>query len=97
MSLLCRFKGMRTGELFEMVQFGVYFHTILFSRADQFASIQNNPDKENQPKSHRSGGGSSFFKKKSARRAKSLGKDHWDEVIFCKYEICAQGWVGGRG
>ena len=52
------------------------------TRADQFASVQNNPNKENQPKSHRSGGGSSFFKKKSARRAKSLGKDHWDEVIF---------------
>ncbi len=28
------------------------------------------------------GGGGSFFKKKTARRAKSLGKDHWDDVVF---------------
>ena len=43
------------------------------------ALAQNQPEKENQSKR---GGTSSFFKKKTARRAKSLGKDHWDDVIF---------------
>ena len=28
------------------------------------------------------GGAGSFFKRRTARRAKSLGKDHWDDVIF---------------
>ena len=57
-----------------------------FFRADQFAQAQNPADKEQQSQSQRSTG-SSFFKKKTARRAKSLGKDHWDEVIFCEYQI----------
>ena len=44
------------------------------------------PDKENVPgKGGRAGG--SFFKKKTARRAKSLGKDHWEDVIFGKKKI----------
>ena len=53
-----------------------------FCRADELAASQQNPEKENQPGKRGSGG--SFFKKKTARRAKSLGKDHWDDVIFGK-------------
>lgn len=53
-----------------------------FFRAEQLASAQN-PDKENSSKSR----GGSFFKKRTARRAKSLGKDHWDDVIFCVYAL----------
>ena len=41
-----------------------------------------NPDKENIPGDGKRGQGGSFFKKKTARRAKSLGKDHWDDIIF---------------
>ena len=54
-------------------------------RAEQLALAQH-PDKENQPSKPSRGG--SFFKKKVARRAKSLGKDHWDDVIFCEYKYC---------
>ena len=41
-------------------------------------------NKENSP-SKSSRGGGSFFKKRTARRAKSLNKDHWDDVIFGKH------------
>jgi len=33
-------------------------------------------------KSNSSNRSSSFFKKRTAWRAKSLGKDHWDDVVF---------------
>ena len=46
------------------------------------SAAQHTPDKENTPTSKSKPGG--FFKKKTARRAKSLGKDHWDDVIFCE-------------
>ena len=54
-------------------------------RAQQIVTAQQSSDKENTPlKSGRPVGrqSGSFFKKKVARRAKSLGKDHWDDVIF---------------
>ena len=56
---------------------GFKYFPFLF-RAEQLALAQH-PDKENQPNKPSRGG--SFFKKKAARRAKSLGKDHWDDVI----------------
>ena len=37
-------------------------------------------DKENTP----SKGARGLFRRKTARRSKSLGKDHWEDVIFCK-------------
>ena len=52
-------------------------------RAESLASQQqeNLGGRETLP----SKGRGSLFKRKSARRAKSLGKDHWEEVIFCKW------------
>ncbi|XP_013406126.2 tight junction protein ZO-1-like isoform X4 [Lingula anatina] len=53
------------------------------NRADQLAlaSSQNDPsNKENTPGKRRS----SFFRRKVERRSKSLGKDHWDDVIFSR-------------
>ncbi|XP_071115833.1 tight junction protein ZO-1-like isoform X2 [Haliotis cracherodii] len=49
-------------------------------RADMLAQTQqlSSSDKENFPNKGRG----SLFKRKAARRAKSLGKDHWEEVIF---------------
>ncbi|XP_050399487.2 tight junction protein ZO-1 isoform X3 [Patella vulgata] len=43
----------------------------------QYQQQQNN-DKENFPNKGRG----SLFRRKAARRAKSLGKDHWEELIF---------------
>jgi len=55
------------------------------------ALAQNQSDKENVPSGRKHGkmgsGGGSFFKRKTARRAKSLGKDHWDDVIFGECHI----------
>ncbi|CAH1790048.1 unnamed protein product [Owenia fusiformis] len=49
------------------------------TRAEQIHSADNKEgEKENKPSSK---GKSSFFKRK-ARRSKSLGRDHWEEVIF---------------
>nr|XP_022306894.1 uncharacterized protein LOC111113163 isoform X3 [Crassostrea virginica] len=42
------------------------------------SSSQSDPDKENTPTKTRS----LLFKRKAARRSKSLGKDHWEDVIF---------------
>ncbi|XP_041355918.1 tight junction protein ZO-1-like isoform X2 [Gigantopelta aegis] len=49
-------------------------------KAEQLAisQQQNVGEKENFPAKGRG----SLFKRKAARRAKSLGKDHWEEVIF---------------
>ena len=61
-------------------------------RAEQLCLTQN-PDKENIPGDGKRAQGGSFFKKKTARRAKSLGKDHWDDVIFGMSEcvcVCVQ-------
>ena len=53
---------------------------------------QNQSDKENIPTGRKHGkigsGGGSFFKRRTARRAKSLGKDHWDDVIFGGFDGC---------
>ena len=59
-------------------------HRVDFSsscfRAEVIKSNQKEEnDKENFPARGR---GSLFRRKSSSRRAKSLGKDHWDEVMF---------------
>ncbi len=60
------------------------YQIIFYFRAEQLAlaQSQNAPAEESAKRSHRGG---SFFKKKTARRAKSLGKDHWDDVVFGMY------------
>lgn len=51
-------------------------------RADEIMGTQqtSEADKENSPAKV----GRGLFKRKTARRSKSLGKDHWEDVIFCK-------------
>nr|QRF78342.1 ZO1 [Phoronopsis harmeri] len=51
------------------------------TRADQLAASERQTvqEKENTTPSKT---GRSFFKRKTNRRAKSLGKDHWEDVIF---------------
>ncbi|XP_033725434.1 tight junction protein ZO-1-like isoform X3 [Pecten maximus] len=50
------------------------------NRAEQLAVAkqQSEEEKENSPSKSRS----LLFKRKAARRSKSLGKDHWEDVIF---------------
>ena len=61
-----------------------YINSIFFVsiRAEQLAIAkqQSEEEKENSPSKSRS----LLFKRKAARRSKSLGKDHWEDVIFCK-------------
>ncbi|XP_063437039.1 tight junction protein ZO-1-like isoform X2 [Mytilus trossulus] len=51
------------------------------TRADDIMGTQqtSEADKENSPAKV----GRGLFKRKTARRSKSLGKDHWEDVIFC--------------
>nr|QRF78291.1 ZO1 [Terebratalia transversa] len=50
------------------------------NRAEQIAlAATQNEQTENVPKPRSRG---SFFKRKAERRSKSLGKDHWEDVIF---------------
>ena len=57
------------------------------NRAEQLARVPTQSESESAPgggrKHGKAGGGAgNFFKRRTARRAKSLGKDHWDDVIF---------------
>ena len=54
----------------------------MFYRAEQFKQAQTIQPEDTSKRSNKGG---SFFKKKTARRAKSLGKDHWDDVVFGKF------------
>ncbi|KAJ8311679.1 hypothetical protein KUTeg_011034 [Tegillarca granosa] len=58
------------------------------NRAFDFFNAQQSSEseKENSPLKSRG----SLFKRKSARRSKSLGKDHWEDVIFCNYTASLQ-------
>lgn len=62
------------------INIGFYFS---LNRAEQIALNQQQSlnDKENAFNKHKT---TSLFRRKSARRAKTLGRDHWDDVIFCK-------------
>jgi tight junction protein 1 len=56
-----------------------------YFRAEQLALAQRqrqsrDADKENNAQNKRG----SFFRRRSHRRSKSLGKDHWEDIIFCK-------------
>ncbi|BFZ25795.1 hypothetical protein BsWGS_28834 [Bradybaena similaris] len=53
----------------------------------KIAEILKNQQKEDRDKENfpNRGKGSLFKRKTSSRRVKSLGKDHWDEVIFAGY------------
>jgi len=61
---------------------------VAMSRAQQLALTQGSTDAAMGPtdgtggSASKSNRNSSFFKKKTAWRAKSLGKDHWDDAIF---------------
>ena len=54
----------------------------MFYRAEQLKQAQTIQPEDTSKRSNKGG---SFFKKKTARRAKSLGKDHWDDVVFGKF------------
>ncbi|KAG1660238.1 Tight junction protein ZO-1 [Nymphon striatum] len=49
------------------------------SRAEELAQAQQSRAKKDASSSESRG---SFFKRRSARRSKSLCKDHWDDVVF---------------
>ena len=51
-------------------------------RAEQLKQAQTIQPEDTSKRSNKGG---SFFKKKTARRAKSLGKDHWDDVVFGQF------------
>ena len=51
----------------------------MISRAEE---LKNNQKPESEKENLPARGRGSLFKRKSSRRAKSLGKDHWDEVVF---------------
>ena len=56
------------------------------SRAEQLA-ISSQPNGEDDKENSPAKGRGLLFKRKAARRSKSLSKDHWEDVIFCKFEI----------
>lgn len=59
----------------------MHFLIFFFSAEQIFLSTTHTEaEKENTPTKSRS----LLFKRKAARRSKSLGKDHWEDVIFCK-------------
>ena len=55
-------------------------------RAEQLA-ISSQPNGEDDKENSPAKGRGLLFKRKAARRSKSLSKDHWEDVIFCKFEI----------
>lgn len=65
-------------NLFKMIFFFLNSAEQLF-----LSTTQTESEKENTPTKSRS----LIFKRKSARRSKSLGKDHWEDVIFCKISM----------
>ncbi|CAE1291025.1 TJP1 [Acanthosepion pharaonis] len=70
--------AIRIGKKNEELQKGIIPNS---SRAEQIALNQQQSlnDKENAFNKHKT---TSLFRRKSARRAKTLGRDHWDDVIF---------------
>lgn len=64
-----------------LIIFVCIFSSFFFSAEQIFLSTTHTEaEKENTPTKSRS----LLFKRKAARRSKSLGKDHWEDVIFCK-------------
>ncbi|CAG0880498.1 unnamed protein product [Darwinula stevensoni] len=51
-------------------------------RAEELATAQYNASKKEQEQGDRTGRGSFFRRKRIHRRAKSLSRDHWDDVVF---------------
>ncbi|XP_059173109.1 tight junction protein ZO-1-like isoform X2 [Physella acuta] len=56
--------------------------TIPNSKTADILKTQQNEENNNKENFPNRGRGSLFKRKTSSRRSKSLGKDHWDEVIF---------------
>lgn len=54
------------------------YNVYLAYRAEQWAQEQQNQAKKDAASESRG----SFFKRRSARRSKSLSKDHWEDVVF---------------
>ncbi|GBM98675.1 Tight junction protein ZO-1 [Araneus ventricosus] len=65
----------RLGRTNQEIQKGVIPNS---SRAEQWAQEQQNQAKKDAASESRG----SFFKRRSARRSKSLSKDHWEDVVF---------------
>ncbi len=54
-----------------------------FVRAEHWAQEQQNQAKKDAASESRG----SFFKRRSARRSKSLSKDHWEDVVFGMFHL----------
>nr|XP_042910009.1 tight junction protein ZO-1 isoform X1 [Parasteatoda tepidariorum] len=65
----------RLGRTNQEIQKGVIPNN---QRAEQWAQEQQNQAKKDAASESRG----SFFKRRSARRSKSLSKDHWEDVVF---------------
>ncbi|GFY76260.1 tight junction protein ZO-1 [Trichonephila inaurata madagascariensis] len=65
----------RLGRTNQEIQKGVIPNS---NRAEQWAQEQQNQAKKDAASESRG----SFFKRRSARRSKSLSKDHWEDVVF---------------
>ncbi|KFM71564.1 Tight junction protein ZO-1, partial [Stegodyphus mimosarum] len=65
----------RLGRTNQEIQKGVIPNR---NRAEQWAQEQQNQAKKDAASESRG----SFFKRRSARRSKSLSKDHWEDVVF---------------